>query len=81
MSEVVDQLTEVVAGLVDEPEAVVVEAEDLGGTVSLLVSVSPEELGRVIGRQGRTVRALRSLLEVRGTEADVYYDLEVDESV
>lgn len=79
-SEVAEQLARVVRGLVDDSDSVVIEEEDVGGNVALRVSVSPDELGRVIGRQGRTVRALRTLLEVRGTESDLYYDLEVVES-
>lgn len=79
MSDVADQLVAVVKTLVDDPDQVELETEDLGGTVLLNVSVAEEELGRVIGRQGRTVRALRTLLEVRGTDSGVYYDLEVVE--
>ncbi|MEM1245041.1 MAG: KH domain-containing protein [Acidobacteriota bacterium] len=79
MADVADQLVDVVKTLVDDPEQVELETEDLGGTVLLNVTVAEEELGRVIGRQGRTVRALRTLLEVRGTDSGVYYDLEVVE--
>lgn len=79
MSDVADQLVDVVKTLVDDPDSVELDTEDLGGTVLLNVTVAEDELGRVIGRQGRTVRALRTLLEVRGTESGVYYDLEVVE--
>ena len=75
--QVPEQLVEVVKSLVDDPDSVSLATEDLGGTVLLNVTVAEDELGRVIGRQGRTVRALRTLLEVRGTESGVYYDLEV----
>lgn len=77
MSKVADQLEQVVRGLVDDRDSVVIEEEDLGGTTALSVSVASDELGRVIGRQGRTVRALRTLLEVRGAKTDSYFDLEV----
>ena len=45
----------------------------------LQVEVAPEELGRVIGRQGRSVRSLRALLEVRGAETGEYYEVEIVE--
>jgi predicted RNA-binding protein YlqC (UPF0109 family) len=79
MSEVAEQLEQVIRGLVDDRDSVVIEEDDLGGTIALSVTVAPDELGRVIGRQGRTVRALRTLLEVRGAGSDGYYDLEVVE--
>jgi predicted RNA-binding protein YlqC (UPF0109 family) len=78
-SEVAIHLGEVIRGLVDEPDEVFVEEDDLGHTVLLRVQTDPDELGKVIGRQGRTVRALRALLEVRAAADDAYYDIEIVE--
>ncbi|WP_373045480.1 KH domain-containing protein [Vulgatibacter sp.] len=50
--------------LVDEPEAVEVEERPGASTVYEL-SVAPGDLGKVIGRQGRTAKALRTLLAAR----------------
>lgn len=72
-----DDLVRVVRGLVDEPDAVEVEEEQQGRTTILKLRVAPDELGRVIGRQGRTVRALRTLLETRETVDGGMYELEV----
>ncbi len=79
MSEVADQLAGVVRSIVDEPEAVRVEEIEEEDAIVLQVEVAPEELGRVIGRQGRTVRSLRALLEVRGAETGEYYEVEIVE--
>lgn len=79
MSEVSDQLRDVIRGLVDQPDAVEIEEVERGRTVLLQATVAPEELGRLIGRQGRTVRSLRSLLEVRGSARRKIYDLEIVE--
>lgn len=67
------ELIEYVArALVDEPEAVHVEERQGGATVYEL-SVAPGDVGKVIGRQGRTAKALRTLIaaraEIDGTEA------------
>ena len=77
--EVIEQLGDLVRALVDEPESVEIETEDLGHTVLLKVHAAPDELGKVIGRQGRTVRALRSLLEIRATDSDAFFDVEIIE--
>jgi hypothetical protein len=79
MANVVEDLRRVVQGLVDEPDQVEIDEEDLGETTVLRVTVHPDELGRIIGRQGSTVKALRTLLEVRGATSGHYYELEVDE--
>ena len=65
--------------LVDRQEAVRVEEYDDDGVTVLELAVDPEELGRVIGRQGRTAEALRTLLDVAGDRQDRSYDLEIVE--
>lgn len=79
MSEVADQLADVVRSMVDRGDAVRVEEIEEEDAIVLQVEVAPEELGRVIGRQGRSVRSLRALLEVRGAEAGEYYEVEIVE--
>ena len=78
--EVGDQLTRVVSLLVDTPTEVRVEAlRDRASTV-FEVRVDPDDLGQLIGRQGRTARALRALLDVRGSRDGRRYGLEIRES-
>jgi hypothetical protein len=48
--------------LVDDPEAVRVEADERDGTVVLRLHVAPGDVGKVIGRGGRIVRALRTVI-------------------
>jgi predicted RNA-binding protein YlqC (UPF0109 family) len=64
----------IVKSLVDAPEAVSVEQVD--GDV-LELTVAPNEVGKVIGRQGRTARALRTLLSAVGIRAHKRYTLEI----
>jgi predicted RNA-binding protein YlqC (UPF0109 family) len=77
MSEVSDQLNELVKLMVDAPEEVHVDElrDDVG--VKLDLSVAEEDLGKVIGRQGRTARALRCVLGARETRRDTEYELEI----
>jgi len=48
--------------LVESPEAVEVESRDVNDTLALRLKVAPADLGRIIGRQGRTARSLRVIL-------------------
>ena len=48
--------------LVDDPEAVRVDSEEREGALVLRLHVSPEDVGKVIGRGGRIVRALRTIM-------------------
>ena len=56
----------IVSALVDYPEAVEVQQVDGETTCILEVRVSPEDIGKVIGRQGRNIAALRTLLHAVG---------------
>ncbi|HEY2778010.1 MAG TPA: KH domain-containing protein [Gaiellaceae bacterium] len=48
--------------LVDDPEAVRVEEEEREDALVLVLHVAPDDVGKVIGRQGRIARALRTLV-------------------
>ena len=48
--------------LVDDPEAVRVEEEERDDALVLVLHVAPDDIGKVIGRQGRIARALRTLV-------------------
>ena len=48
--------------LVDDPEAVRVETDERDGALVLRLHVAPDDVGKVIGRQGRIVRALRTVI-------------------
>ena len=53
----------VVKGLVQHPEEVSVTPVDRGGQTVFEVRVNPADAGRVIGRQGQTINAIRTLLQ------------------
>ena len=52
--------------LVDDPGAVSVETVEQDGTTVLRLHVAPEDVGKVIGRQGRIARALRTVVRAGG---------------
>ena len=63
--------------LVDRPEAVEVRLVEEDGVEVFELAVDPEEMGRVIGRQGRTAQALRTLMGAAGARHGRNYDLEI----
>ncbi len=63
MREITDVLAALTRGLVDRPEAVRVHERRSGDETILELEVDPEDRGRVIGRGGETIRAVRRLLE------------------
>jgi predicted RNA-binding protein YlqC (UPF0109 family) len=70
----------ILKSFVQEPEAVDVrEVERDRSTVIIEVRVAPGDVGKVIGRQGKTVRALRALLHAAGVKQERRYILEIVE--
>ncbi len=58
-------VTHIARSLVDNPDAVVVTMSEEDDTVTVGLAVAKEDIGKVIGKQGRTARAMRSLLAVK----------------
>lgn len=61
-----DLLTTIVHPLVNEPDAISINQQDLGHTVILKLHVAPEDMGKVIGKQGRRAQAIRTIVKAKG---------------
>ncbi|HEX5173119.1 MAG TPA: KH domain-containing protein [Gaiellaceae bacterium] len=73
-----DLVAELARRLVDEPDAVRVEEyEEADGTLVLELHVAEGDVGKVIGRQGRLARALRTIVRAGGVEAGRRLQLEI----
>jgi len=72
-----DLVTEIARALVDIPDEVVVR-EVQGEQVTVLeLRVAPSDLGKVIGKQGRTARSIRTLLGAAGMKLNRRFTLEI----
>ena len=69
----------IVTALVDYPEAVEVRQLDGETTCILEIRVAPQDIGKVIGRQGRNIAALRTLLHAVGAKERKHTLLEIVE--
>jgi predicted RNA-binding protein YlqC (UPF0109 family) len=72
------ELVEIIAtALVDHPEDVQVRSLEGSQVIVLELRVHPEDLGKVIGRQGRTAKAMRTLLGAGGMKVHKRFTLEI----
>lgn len=73
-----EELIEFVAkSLVDDGEAVTTREYDRGDQTIVELEVATDDLGKVIGRQGRTARAMRTLLGAAGRKTRRRYTLDI----
>ena len=72
------ELVEVMAkSLVSNPSAVVVEEETTGTTTVLRLHVASEDMGKVIGKQGRIAKAIRTVMKAVATRENVKVIVEI----
>ena len=69
-------LEHIVRGIVDDPDAVIVDAQPGRNRVRLEVQVGPGDLGRVIGRRGRTAQSIRTVVRAAATRDEVEVDVD-----
>jgi predicted RNA-binding protein YlqC (UPF0109 family) len=74
----VDELVrEIAKALVDEPEAVEVETVARDENTVLRLRVAPQDVGKVIGKQGRTARSVRTILGAVSMKVHHRYTLDI----
>jgi len=69
-------LTHIVTSIVDKPESVTVDEVDGDGKLRLDVRVADGDLGRVIGRRGRTAASIRTVTRAAASKDGVDIDIE-----
>ena len=70
-------VTEIARALVDEPAAVVVDAVERDENTILRLRVAPSDVGKVIGKQGRTARSMRTILGAVSMKHHHRYTLDI----
>lgn len=74
MTELVQRI---VRGLVDHPEEIEIDTREDGDQTVIELRVARPDLGKVIGKQGRTARSIRTLLAAAGERDDRRYVLDI----
>ncbi|MCR4717297.1 MAG: KH domain-containing protein [Lachnospiraceae bacterium] len=72
------ELVEVIAkSLVDQPDQVVVTEEEVDGVVKVVLKVADDDMGKVIGKQGRIAKAIRTVVKAASTKIDKKVDVDI----
>jgi hypothetical protein len=70
-------LNYVARSLSNDPDSVVIDTEERRGGLRLSLHVAPDDMGRVIGRRGRTAQAIRTLVNVAGAKDGVQASVDI----
>lgn len=72
------ELVEVIAkALVDNPDEVVVTQKEDGRNITLELHVAADDMGKVIGKQGRIAKAIRSVVKAASSKDNMRVDVEI----
>ena len=74
---VADLVEYIVCGLVDDEDAVTLDVTDSASGALIEVSCAEEDAGRIIGRRGRTIKAIRTLARALGQRVGTEVEVEV----
>lgn len=65
--------------LVSDPECVEISAEETPSTVEITVTLPQSEMGKVIGKQGRIAKAVRTIVKAASAKENKKYNIEITE--
>jgi predicted RNA-binding protein YlqC (UPF0109 family) len=74
-----DLVAEIARALVDDPDSVTVEAVEDGESTAIRLRVAPSDVGKVIGKQGRTARSMRTILSAASMKVKHRFSLDIVE--
>lgn len=74
-----DLLEFIVQSLVTKPESVQIDEQSESGNLNLILTVDPQDMGLIIGKNGQTIRSIRKLLTVRAIAENVRVNLQLNE--
>ena len=70
-------LTDIVCSIVDKPEEVQVSEEENGDELVLVLTVAPDDMGKVIGKHGKIAKAIRLVVKAGAVGSDKRVDVEI----
>ena len=77
MANMKEILADLVCAIVDHPDEVTVVSEETEHAITLTLSVHPDDMGMVIGRQGRIAKAIRTLIKAASAGLDKKVNVDI----
>lgn len=74
-----DTLQYLVRAITDHPDDVTIEERQDGDATILTIHSHPDDIGKIIGRSGRIIRALRDLMKIIAAKRNMFVDVEIAE--
>lgn len=66
-----DTLHYIVTSIVDDPESVKIDENEADGIINLVITVAKEDMGKVIGKEGKVIRSIRNIMKIKAMKQNV----------
>jgi hypothetical protein len=63
-------LLNIITAIVDNPDKIEIKEEEVEGVTNFIVTVAPEDMGKIIGKQGKVIRAIRNVMKIPAIKND-----------
>lgn len=75
-----DTLQFIVSSIVDNPEAVSINEEQAEGITNLIITVDPNDIGKVIGKEGKVIRSIRNIMKIKAIKLGIRINVTIADS-
>lgn len=75
-----DTLHFIIAAIVDNPDAISIDEQDENGNVNFTISVAPEDMGKVIGKEGKVIRSIRNVMKIKAMKQNKRINIQLAET-
>ena len=70
----------IVESIVDDPKQVKIEEKEEDGIINFSIKVAPDDMGKVIGKNGKIIRAIRNVIKIPAIKQNKRINISLDES-
>jgi len=74
-----DTLHFIITSIVDNSDAVEIEEREEDGIINLIVTVAKEDMGKVIGKEGKVIRSIRNIMKIKAMKHNVRINVSLAE--
>lgn len=74
-----DALHYIVTSIVDDADAVKINEDEADGVINFTITVAKDDMGKVIGKEGKVIRSIRNVMKIKAMKADVRINITLSE--
>ncbi len=75
-----DTLHFIISSIVDHPDEVTVEEQEVDGILNLIATVAKDDMGKVIGKEGKVIRSIRNIMKITAMKQGIRINISLAEA-